>query len=91
MTEVIRPIETKLDQKYLENAIEEIQNMYREPTNIPDWIFGCSNHIKGGFKTLASIVNLQQETMQNYHDDSDNWEFEFPVTDEMISDYKENE
>ena len=23
MTEVIRPIETKLDQKYLENAIEE--------------------------------------------------------------------
>ena len=80
----------KLNREYLENAIAEIQSMYDEPNNIPDWIFSGSNHIKGGFKTLASIVNLQQETMQAYHDDSDNWEFEYPITDEMINEYKES-
>ena len=90
MTKVTRPVETKLDQEYLENAIEEIQNMYDEPTNIPDWILTGSINVKGGFKTLASIVNMQQETMRNYHDDSENWEFDFPVTDEMINDYRES-
>ena len=79
----------KLNTEYLENAIAEIQGMYDEPCNIPDWFITGSNHIKGGFKVLAEIVNTQQETMRNYHDDSDNWEFEYPITDEMINEYKE--
>jgi len=78
----------KLDHEYLEKAIEEIQNCYDEPVNIPDWLI--MNLTETGFKELASSVNTQQETMQAYHDDDDTVEFDFTITEEMIKEYKES-
>ena len=78
----------KLDHEYLEKAIEEIQNCYDEPVNIPDWLI--INLTETGFKELASSVNTQQETMQAYHDDDETVEFDFTITEEMIKEYKES-
>ena len=78
----------KLDHEYLEKAIEEIQNCYDEPVNIPDWLI--MNLTETGFKELASSVNTQQETMQAYHDDDETVEFDFTITEEMIKEYKES-
>ena len=78
----------KLDHEYLEKAIEEIQNCYDEPVNIPDWLI--INLTETGFKELASSVKTQQESMQEYHDDDETVEFDFTITEEMIKEYKES-
>ena len=77
----------ELTETYLHNAIDEIQAMYSESVDIPDWLV---QNIKteGGFKYLAKAVQLQQVSILDFHDDEgENWVFDYFVHEEMIDAY----
>ena len=79
--------EIKLTEDYLQKAIEEIQGLYSESVDIPDWLI---ENIKseGGFKQLAKAIQLQQLCILDFHDDEgENWNFEYFVHEEMINAY----
>lgn len=82
--------EIKLTDDYLHNAIDEMQSMYSESFNIPDWLMD-NLKTEGGFVPFAKAVQLQQVSILDFHDDEgENWNFEYFVHEEMIDEYNNN-
>ena len=80
-------METKKLKAFLENAIDEVNNIYdvsdtNDGANI-GWLLNNVDDLKT-LQGIAKAVKDQQTEMIEYHDDSSNWEFEYLITDEMI-------
>ena len=85
----------QLTETYLYNAIDEIQAMYAESVDIPDWLVE-NIQAEGGFKYLAKAIQLQQVSILDYDDAggipngssvSCRTHFDYFVHDEMIDAY----